>query len=946
MNKKSFSASSWFGKDQPTHNRHLDRESRAQANEPKSPLAQFKREEQSQNDSFSKFFVPGWSGDSLSSHGVVELKKALSLFQKDAKNNFLKKESLSRKLQIAIFEEFISFAQFKAINCNTLDHYSTFWQELKNDDSPYKEIIEQFTDIFSFRIAVIYLLKVRFIVTLQEQTSQKFDIKSIYYPNAFLASEFKYASSFELKAKAFEQNIFSWYRPSTDLQDQLLKYKNICTGLNITEIIKTTSIASEKLLSQAGHYYSHSISHKSFGEFINSLLINFPLWLNTLQGKTHHPFKSEKSGHEIISCKFAGDYLESLGLSHWLAQDQNKKVKWEQILCPDFKCNEFENGLYLETLNELQFLTFLTQIANIQGQIPKKFVSTTVNSHLYNKTSSNSVQKSLLLADTALNNPTYDRIFINLNDFPKNNPHHYLFTQIQKQKDFLKTSGFIFVLTSKKLFAPSQKSKSEALLQDLKIEGLINLDGVDGKGEVGNYLYIFSKVNKDIPCDSVSVKHNCLHFRFNASLDTFQNFTNLTDLMQGFFKGNLGDIPPLYHSNKESARLEFYQDAIVDGRLIHSSSEDSSNVTHPLFFKQMMNLCHPLDYFFDIQSVSFENTSQYEEDLFSFSNSFSRDDAPYTIIIDQRSKNDIRLEVIKTSALEAKAYDYGHTMCSYFHIYPKWPKINVYSIKDYFESSIGKQIVNLTFNNEVRKVKGNLSKLLTPKFFIGTEDIPNNILPALSLLTSSVDRILSIYPSELEQQYQAISAMSQTLVKKYPGSLLSMVADFKRNIVGAKHKIGATNKKTALNFSNPILKTPLLLSKTYPIYPDNKEIFIEFNSDGIENVHSALGRCKKVTVEKEDFTSFGLEFYSSDQKVLTLYSDEDMVYFLDFLFSQTLEMPISRILQSVSVPKIEDLKSILSSYMSIDRSVTNIYEKIITDYDRLLSSTIFTSHSS
>ena len=41
--------------------------------------------------------------------------------------------------------------------------------------------------------------------------------------------------------------------------------------------------------------------------------------------------------------KFVGDYLESLALSHWLAQDHNSDIKWEQILCPDFKKNDFLN---------------------------------------------------------------------------------------------------------------------------------------------------------------------------------------------------------------------------------------------------------------------------------------------------------------------------------------------------------------------------------------------------------------------------------------------------------------------------------------------------------------------------------------------------------------------------------------------------------------------------
>ena len=113
-------------------------------------------------------------------------------------------------------------------------------------------------------------------------------------------------------------------------------------------------------------------------------------------------------------CKFAGDYLESLGLSHWLAQKHNKYLKWDQILCPDFKSQDFEKGLYLKNLSDLQFLTFLAEIGNGQDRDPIDFICKVINSHLYNRKNSNEIQKSLMIDNAGLTSSTYDRIILNL----------------------------------------------------------------------------------------------------------------------------------------------------------------------------------------------------------------------------------------------------------------------------------------------------------------------------------------------------------------------------------------------------------------------------------------------------------------------------------------------------------------------------------------------------
>ncbi|MCO4754706.1 MAG: hypothetical protein KC478_09485, partial [Bacteriovoracaceae bacterium] len=369
MNKRSFHAGQWFLKetDATEQERQYASENEAQkeclqstAQKALTPFVPNANADETQG--LKKYFIPGWKGESLISKDVKKFNELLDHFYLDAKANLLKRNNFNRKLRISIYEEFIAYAEFKTCICAEMDDYTVFWNEIDNPDSKYKELLDEFINIFSFRVAVIYILKIRFISVLIEKTSINSDIKKLLYPNSFLTSVFQKGGSNELKSKALEQNIYSWYRPSESSQCFLEDLQKASFNLNVTEIMKNIALKSEDLLKKTT-YYSHALSHRNFGLFLNSLLINFPLWLNTQSNRPFNGLKTNTQDMEVISCKFGGDYLESLSLSHWLAQDANKKEKWDQILCPDFKRNDFEAGQYWKIVNELQFLTFLAQIA-------------------------------------------------------------------------------------------------------------------------------------------------------------------------------------------------------------------------------------------------------------------------------------------------------------------------------------------------------------------------------------------------------------------------------------------------------------------------------------------------------------------------------------------------------------------------------------------------------
>ena len=270
MTKKDFSAVNWFAQNKIDVKDSTNNIIRSRTRSTKAyqgilaPFIDQKQNEIVLESELNKFFVPGWKGESLISKDIKSFIQIIDQIHQDVKEHFVLTDKFSRSLKRTIFDEFLNFAEFKSLNCIGLDTQINFWKEINNSESPHRDEIDHFLNIFSFRIAVIYLLKVRFITTLFNKTNTKLDIKNIYYPNSFFTSVFQSSSSTELKTKSFKQNVYSWYKPNKSLENELKLFKDVCINLKITEIIKTISVKSEAILEQQTEY-SHSISHKQFG---------------------------------------------------------------------------------------------------------------------------------------------------------------------------------------------------------------------------------------------------------------------------------------------------------------------------------------------------------------------------------------------------------------------------------------------------------------------------------------------------------------------------------------------------------------------------------------------------------------------------------------------------------------------------------------------------------
>jgi hypothetical protein len=144
-----------------------------------------------------------------------------------------------------------------------------------------------------------------------------------------------------------------------------------------------------------------------------------------------------------------------------------------------------------------------------------------------------------------------------------------------------------------------------------------------------------------------------------------------------------------------------------------------------------------------------------------------------------------------------------------------------------------------------------------------------------------------------------------------------------------------SNNSSAQNFkyTNPIIKDSFSKLKLHPIYPVNKDIHIEVYATSKEELnlpftHSSL---------KQNDSIYFLEINSSKGPLLGIYSDQEILLFVQFLLSSVNGISTSKIINSLSVPKIGDLKCVLSDFDQIN----NTFNLLLTESKKIITN-IFT----
>jgi hypothetical protein len=866
----------------------------------------------------SEFFIPGWKGEGLITASAIVIKNSLSNLSIDAQALFKKSCSTSKSMKLQTFNEFLHFAEYAKLDISLVKQHQDFWTHVQDDSSPLKKPIDDFLKVHCFRAVAIYLFRIKFIMDLAKEQNIVVSEDVLMNPLSFLGKIFVKDSSTELLCDSLQINQYSWYRPTLEYKDSLIRLKDAFESVTLTELIKLISTPKDDKIYSIRNY-SHSLSHISFGLLINDLLIKFPSWLKP-ESKLKN-FSGEKYGEKLcllpktINTRFAGNHVSSMALSHWLAQETNVKIsQWTNLICPEFDGLEFIDGQFLKICQELQFLSFLTRVAGEHKYEIVPFICKIMREKYKNLPEDGIAQPSFFnLGELPSSDTLYNRIVLNLTELPKSNPHHFLLQQIQSQKPMLKKDAIIYVFTNQKLFVPSHSDRVEQFLKDFKVEASFNMEELKGKGEIANYAYVLTRrpteavQNKHLFEINRKVKESCLSFEFTGNLTRFNKFNKLVEELQIFIKHKNPITTPIYVNEiEEDLRFEFHQDAIVDGKLVSSvANKESGHLPHPSFFKNLTKSSTSLDTFFNIEVIDHDDFNNGKRNLSSelLGLKFGPErQYPLLLIVNQNDPMDVKIELTPIDAYRGKLNQYGTAFYYYFGLVPKHPSINLNVFREYFSSMLGHQIIQLQLCDGPTKLKAKLRSLLVPNFFASTHFMPEHIKSHFNVLDLEESQLTNLHPEDLRKKFNIMKENIQIYSNEFPWHILCLVAHFKLQMKGLVQEL-EDGKPQSFNFSNTLISNELIKLKTNAIYPKNDDVYVEYKIKNNQELQLPL---TSLAIKHTDDTSI-LIFKHQDKDIIHLHSTAVMVHFIKFILQSANGIKISDILLNLKVPSLKDL---------------------------------------
>lgn len=904
----------------------------------------------------SDYVIPGWKGEGLLSKSALIVRKAISELVFDAQKQFESAPEFTSYVKKMIFDEYASFSQTKSQQNGNQNASSIteeeFWAHFKHSDSPSREVLDQFIEAYTFRTVVVYTNKIRFILRLSNALNQQLTPKDLLNHNNLISKIFVKGSSQELNCQSLKLNQYSWYRPSIDSKSILGQLKEHLPQLSTTELNKIFTFkdtAEEALLLEEDEQdslnlldrdYSHALSHKTFGMFLNQMLVNFPAWLEKDQS-TERKWACYEASPAVLNTKFVGDYLGSLTLSHWLAQEQEVVNKWEQLICPDFIENKYHNGAFHKICHELQFLAFLVYVARFQKHRPLELICRIMKDK-YSLAQQMKNQMPLFFSDDKEQELFYQRIVINYVHLPEKNPHHSLLKRISSEASSLLKDGHLFVFSNQKLFVPSHSDKVEQLLKTFKLEGHINFESLKGRGEVPNYLYIFTKRKMGmgdgsyLPSYHLTEKESCLSFRISGELSRFNKFEEILQELKNFFVHKSATSTPLYQMELDGGKIcfEFHQDAILEGKLLSSNQKNSDSITHPNFFKNLTKSCVSFEQFFQVENLnqhSQEKTKIHpllSSGLLGMSMT-SQQRFPYVLIVNYSNPRDIRIELVGHDLYSAKLEQYGNAFYQYFGLLPKNIQMNINTFKEYFNSQLGLQILQLNLTGGAAKLKSKIKALLVPKFFEECQFMPQLMQEQLKLLQYSSKELLNTHPQDLEQQSKFLfEELNKGITNEFPWHTLGLLSHFKNQVYNALQEFSkdATSEdkpNSYVQYSNPMIIEELVKLESFNIYSNNQDVFLDFTTPDPRKLNLPLS---SVSFKSDAKNGDYLELQSQGETLLKIYTDAEMLQFIRFILNSASGTPILDIVKQLSIPKISDFMRVLKNFNQVEDALTKSYE--------------------
>lgn len=933
MNKKeSFIPGNWLGKTSP----------KDQAETPigESPLSvpEFKKP-----FNFQNFVVPEWKGDSLISKEALKLKKEIKTLLDEALKIINTFPARNKSLKKNVFKEFLKFSSAEKLNISLINEYDLFWDHFNVESSPFNEQIERFKKLYALRTINIYLLKVKFVSSLYDLKKQKISLSELLNPDHTLSMIFRRSSSTELDCDSLKSNEYSWFRPSNNLEQNILNIKSLIIKLGNNDFL---NVLNYELLKELGllskesdvNNYSHSISHKSFGKFINDLLITVPEWLENHQG--YYNFSDEP---KCLKTLFTGDYLKSFALSHWLAQEHNCNLKWYEIICPEFQGRDQERNNYLKYCQELLFINFLLHFSECQNHEPIALICS-LYKQINNKQSEDALgQISIFNIKMEQEPKLYDRIVLSLCQTPKKNPHHLLVTKILKEGESLSNNGYLYVFSNQKLFVPSHSERVEGLLKKMNISAHFSFENLNGRGEIPKYLYVFNKKmissnwNKNIQNVDL-VKESCLTFNFHGDLCRFSKFELQRETFARFISDQDSINTPLYQEEpSDDLSFEFHQDAIIGGKLL-SHNSDTNNITHPNYFRKLTKSCVTFDQFFMIEHLG-KNNHRDASNLLGIETN-ERQRYPLLLVIDYSDEENIKLEMTSFDLYRAKADKHGHAYFLYFGLTPKSGDLNVNLFRDFFDTGVGKQIIQLTFNGSLKKAKSKLSAMLVPKFLLNTKFLPSTTALRYRFFNKSLEEIKSASYESLESELNDIFQHMGQDQTEYPWHISCMISHFKLICMNYLHDLEDNSSLGALDYQAKNIVQELMALDKRPIYNDNKDIYIEPFLSHKDEFELTLSSTKLYKNEQDENI---LALYHREKLLMNLRAEYELLHFINFILSHSIGGKLSSVIHGLRVPSYVDMKAIVNQYIEGQKQIKNIVNLCHQKVNQIIVEQIFNS---
>jgi len=874
-----------------------------------------------------EFLVTGWQGDSLITRAGLSVRNIMQELLPSAQACFEKAASnFGRSRSLAIYQEFLSFEQDQQHQAPEIDSPAAFWQHLRQGaHSPYAADLKEFTRLYAIRTIIVYAFKIRFITHLCQALAIPVAREILRSPQSFLAKIFKAGSSTELMSAALRTGAYSWYLPQAAEENLAQQLAQNLRELSLNELIKVCTYVPGKKGMEDPHY-SHTLSHREFGVFLQQLLVAFPGWMDK-NGDDGAP-------QAVLNCHLAGDYVTAISLANWLAQEkflQQDPANFARIISPHLAEDSFASGTFAQACQELQFLTFLAQAATTKHCDPVKFICEVMRQRYAALPQG---QMSMFPEWESKSTQVYQRSILNVASLPAKNPHYYLLQQIQGQLDLLAEHGRLYVFSNQNLFVPSQSDKLERLLQKVNLDAYFNFEELKGRGEIPAFLYILtkSKANKNAPrtwgeqqlTATCTRQKACASFKWSGALKTFYNFQDLGNAFRKFLAEHDPQATWVYQENVGGdLTFEFNQDAIIDGRFLSSQNDDPRKITHPKFFRNLVNSCVTLDHFFQMEQIrpdDFSSPLTTAQELLGVP-THREVRYPLAIIVDYSGPS-IRLELVERDALRGKMEKYGQAFFQYFGLLPKTTNININIFREFFQTDLGEQIIQLGLAGGPTKMKAKLAALLIPKFFLHTQLLPSAAPTAFAHL--SAEEILASDSTALQNLGKTAAVLAEQYQGTYPWHVLAELAEFKYQTFLALSSLREGRAAAGLNFQHPVILKPLLQAKLQEIYPRNQDLFVDFNLQNPQDIHRPL---EQITLASNG-QNYVLRLYSNDMEILKLYGPQNVLQFLEFIFQQAKGISISQLLAQTKTPAAADLDKIIENFKQVETALAVVYQQL------------------